>query len=447
MSERTLQSIVHEHQAVNLDQAKAIGEGLDMTAGGLVTKAEEHLEADTAPWPERAVASIHRRVSARTGAISYQVRYRTPEGAAKSETFKLKRDAAHFARTVEIAKHSGGWVDPKLAELPAGDWATRWLATKTNLKPSTLERYGDIVRADIQPRWGRTRLADIRHEDVQDWLADMTRAPATIRKTHRVWSQILDYAVRSGRLTANPARGVTLPTVEPPEKRYLTHAQVEALATEAGPAWRLLVLLLAYTGLRWGEVAALKVSRLDLLRRRIVVAESVTPVDGVMTWGTPKGRKTREVPIPAFLARELERHIAARELGPTSLVFTGARGAVLRASTFRSAVLTPAAEELGLCEPKLDDDGQPVVRRRRTAEGGWIEVPVYTRHLHPHEFRHTAASLAIASGADVKVVQQMLGHKSATMTLDLYGHLFPDRLDAVADALELARKDALSAAG
>lgn len=151
------------------------------------------------------------------------------------------------------------------------------------------------MRADIQPRWGRTRLADIRHEDVQDWLADMTRAPATIRKTHRVWSQILDYAVRSGRLTANPARGVTLPTVEPPEKRYLTHAQVEALATEAGPAWRLLVLLLAYTGLRWGEVAALKVSRLDLLRRRIVVAESVTPVDGVMTWGTPKGRKTQEV--------------------------------------------------------------------------------------------------------------------------------------------------------
>ena len=72
--------------------------------------------------------------------------------------------------------------------------------------------------------------------------------------------------------------------------------------------------------------------------------------------------------------------------------------------------------------------------------------PVYTKHLHPHELRHTAASLAIASGADVKVVQQMLGHKSATMTLDLYGHLFGDRLDVVADAMDNARTTALTQA-
>jgi integrase len=64
--------------------------------------------------------------------------------------------------------------------------------------------------------------------------------------------------------------------------------------------------------------------------------------------------------------------------------------------------------------------------------------------MHPHELRHTAASLAIASGADVKVVQQMLGHKSATMTLDLYGHLFPDRLDEVADALDVAARAAVA---
>ena len=64
--------------------------------------------------------------------------------------------------------------------------------------------------------------------------------------------------------------------------------------------------------------------------------------------------------------------------------------------------------------------------------------------LTPHELRHTAASLAIASGADIKVVQQMLGHKSATMTLDQYGHLFGDRLDVVADAMDAARTAALT---
>ena len=66
--------------------------------------------------------------------------------------------------------------------------------------------------------------------------------------------------------------------------------------------------------------------------------------------------------------------------------------------------------------------------------------------MHPHELRHTAASLAIASGADVKVVQQMLGHKSATMTLDLYGHLFPDQLDDVADRLDVIGRAAAEAA-
>jgi integrase len=96
------------------------------------------------------------------------------------------------------------------------------------------------------------------------------------------------------------------------------------------------------------------------------------------------------------------------------VVFTGPRGAVMRAGTFRRGTLIEAAKAVG--------------------------IPGF----HPHELRHTAASLAIASGADIKVVQQMMGHKSATMTLDQYGHLFPDRLDVVADAMDAARLSALS---
>ena len=86
-----------------------------------------------------------------------------------------------------------------------------------------------------------------------------------------------------------------------------------------------------------------------------------------------------------------------------------------------------AAEEMRLCVRRFDANGKPMTMTMTKAEG--TAIPVYTKHFHPHEFRHTAASLAIAAGADVKVVQQMLGHKSATMTLDLYGHLFADRLD------------------
>ena len=126
--------------------------------------------------------------------------------------------------------------------------------------------------------------------------------------------------------------------------------------------------------------------------------------------GCIKGHERREVPIPRFLADELAVLVAGHS--GNELVFRGERGGALRSQVFQRACLTEAAERLGL--------------------GG----------LHPHALRHTAASLAIASGANVKVVQQMLGHKSATMTLDLYGHLFPDQLDEIADRLDAAVRSA-----
>jgi len=235
---------------------------------------------------------------------------------------------------------------------------------------------------------------------------------------------MLDMAVRDGRLARNVAAQVNLPRPVKHERRYLTHAQVDALATACGyptevskhrahdehtnEMYRLVVLFLAYTGVRFGEMAALRVGRVDLARRRAVIAESVTPVQGLgMVWGTTKTHQRREVPIPRFLVDDLARHLENRE--PDDLVFAGIRsGNPLRVNAFRKA-FRPAAEAIGIPD------------------------------LYPHELRHTAASLAIASGADVKVVQQMLGHGSATMTLDTYGHLFENRLDEVADAMDLAR--------
>jgi integrase len=165
------------------------------------------------------------------------------------------------------------------------------------------------------------------------------------------------------------------------------------------------VLFMAYTGVRWGEMAALKVKRIDLLHRRAAIAESVTLVRGIHTWSTPKNHIGRGAPIPRAIADDLALHLAGR--GPEDLVFPGVNtGKPMRSKVFHEACFTAAADHLGLVG------------------------------LVPHGLRHTAASMAIASGADVKVVQQMLGHKSATMTLDQYGHLFPDRLDDIASALD-----------
>ena len=378
------------------------------------------------------MASIEKRPR-QNGRASWRAHYRTPSGEQRNKTFDRKADAERFLATVESAKNTGSFVDPMLARITVGEWATHWLDNQTHLKPSTHERYAGIVREHIRPQWDGVKLGNVSHADVQTWVTELSkrRSPATVRKTHRVLSLILDMAVKDGRLARNVATGVNLPRPAKEEQRFLTHAQVEALAEAcARPAevskhrrlderenatYRLVVLFLAYTGVRFGEMAALRVSRLDLTRRRATIAESVTVVQGRgLVWGTPKSHERRQVPIPRFLVAELDAHIDGKE--PDDLVFTGVRrGGPLRASIFRAG-FDAAAKAIG--------------------------IP----GLHPHELRHTAASLAIASGADVKVVQHMLGHSSAAMTMDVYGHLFHDRLDEVADALDNARAEAAKAA-
>jgi integrase len=369
---------------------------------------------------------------------SYYARWRTPDGKSRKKAFARKRDAGIYLSKVEGTKAAGSYIDPSRAKLKIGPWADQWLAGKVNLTPKTRDRYENAIRVHIKPRWASFALDQVTHSEVQQWIAGIDLAPASVRKIHRVFSQILATAVRDGRIGRNVAEDISLPRVHATEKRFLTHTQVEDMARLVGPDWDLLVRFLAYTGLRWGEVAALRVGRVDLERRRVVVAESVSPIKGVMTWGSTKGNERREVALPNFLVPALETATHGR--APDDLLFVGPRGGVLRAQTFQRAALVPAAEEMGLCVRKRDAGGRPVSVRR-----GEVDVPVFTKHFHPHEFRHTAASLAIAAGADVKVVQRMLGHKSATMTLDLYGHLFADRLDTVADAMGAARQAELGA--
>ena len=373
------------------------------------------------------MASIEKRM--RDGQATWRAHYRTPAGAQRNKSFSRKIDAERFLAGVESAKIMGTFIDPALSQVTVGDWAQRWLDGQAHLKPTTRSRYTGILSKHIRPKWERVKLASVSHGDVQAWVTDLAKdhSPATVHKIHRVLSLILDMAVKDGRLARNVATGVNLPRARKHEHRYLTHDEVEDLATATGypdepskhssldtranETYRLVVLFLAYTGVRFGEMAALRVARVDLRRRRAVITESVTPVQGQgLVWGSTKTHQRREVPIPQFLAAELAQHIDGKQ--PDDLVFAGIRsGQPLRVSTFRTA-FTAAARAIGVPD------------------------------LHPHQLRHTAASLAIASGADVKVVQQMLGHSSATMTLDTYGHLFEDRLDEVGDAMDRAREAA-----
>jgi integrase len=310
--------------------------------------------------------------------------------------------------SVESAKHRGEWIDPALARITVGEWAERRLNTQVQLKPQTLERYRRIVRVQVLPQWRRVPLSAVTHADVAAWVASMQAegyAGSTIRQVHRVFSLMLTLAVRDRRLSYNPAEGVRLPRVTRSEPMFLSHSQVTQLAA-ACPGYELFVRLLAYTGLRWGEAAALQVGRVNLMRRRLEVVRSAVDLGGEVSYGTPKTHQRREVPIPRSLVDELAGQMFGKE--PDELVFTSPQGAPLRNHNFRTRVFAPAASSIGL------------------------------PGLTPHDLRHTATSLAVQAGANVKAVQRMLGHASAAMTLDVYAGLFGDDLDAVADRLDEA---------
>lgn len=376
-----------------------------------------------------------------------------PAGRARrrrSKKFRRKPDAEAWAARIENDLRAGTYRPPEHAETLFAVVADEWLTSRLDVKPTTWRRYERELRMYVLPTWGARRIGTITKAEVAAWVADLAngRAPAryairgtrpveyepvatmrrplgasSIEHLHTVLSAVLGWAVETDRIGRNPATRVRLPRAADVEQVYLSHAEVEALATAAHGITdratdRVLVLLLAYTGLRINEALALRGASLNLAARRARVTETWTEDrDGNRVLGPPKTHERRAVPLPRFLVDELVTLVDGRDRD--EFVFQAARGGPLFDHNWRARVWPYAVHDAD-----LDGHG-----------------------LTPHKLRHTAASAAIAAGADVKVVQQMLGHKDATETLNTYGHLWPERLDEVSTALEAARADALATSG
>ncbi|WP_063713100.1 tyrosine-type recombinase/integrase [Nocardia jiangxiensis] len=346
----------------------------------------------------------------------WRARYVDPNGVERARGFATKVAAQKFLDgDVTTKVVTGTWVDPDRSGVLFEVVAEKWIATKEFRKPKTVAGYRSLLDRNVKPRWGSIPLRDIEFEDIQEWVVQLARtgsyrfegrglSPSRVIQAYQVLDQVLRFAIKSKRLVANPAEEVDLPSKSVAEKRFLTHLQVLELAMAAG-RFRPMVLALAYTGIRFGEAVALRTADINLDTNRIRIARSATNVAGQgMVETDTKNHSSRLVPVPDFLGKELASMIADRDA--SALVFTGRKGdQFLSLGEFRWA-FDQAAEAVGIT--------------------GMV----------PHGLRHTAASLAISSGANIKVVQRMLGHKTATLTLDLYGHLFPDDLDSVAAAMD-----------
>jgi integrase len=353
----------------------------------------------------------------------WRARYVDERGREHAKGFARKVDAQKWLDSMVSEQVTGTWTDPKLSGQTFGVLAERWFATKVTRAPKTVAGYRSLLDVVVLPRWGDVSLRDVTFEDLQEWVSGLSVNGSTrfdgkglgasrVIQAHQVVSQVLKYAVKAKHLPADPADGIELPRKPEGEQRYLTHEQLHRLAVASG-RFRTLVLLLGYCGLRFGEAAALRVGDVNVKARRIRVRRSVTNVTGKgLVEGATKNHGARTVPVPKFLAPLLETEIGDR--GETELVFPSRRGGYLSVGEVRW-VFDPAAKTVGV-------DG-----------------------LTPHELRHTCASLAIAAGANVKVLQTLLGHKTATLTLDRYGHLFPDDLGKIADAFDEAAESTADA--
>jgi integrase len=349
--------------------------------------------------------------------MRWRARYVDVTGTEHTKAFARKTDAQRWLdNDVTPSLAAGTYVPPKAGLVMVAAVYASWAASQGHISPKTAATRKTAWNSRVKPHWGDVAVVDVKTSAVKAWVAKMKAdevgAP-TIENAFAVLRQVLAAAVEDRRIPRNPCEGVRLPKRKHANRGYLSHAQVAALAgaVERHPE---VVRFLAYTGLRWGEMAALWVQDFDMLRRRVNVSRSVTESGGLV-WSTPKTWERRSVPFPAALADELSALMVGK--GRDALVFTDLRGGMLRNSNWRARVFEPAVAE---CQTA--DDTFPAIT--------------------PHDLRHTAASLAVSAGANVKAVQRMLGHAKASMTLDVYADLFDEDLDGVANRLDAAIRSA-----
>lgn len=345
----------------------------------------------------------------------FQVRYRDPETnryRTAEQTFATKGAAGQWLSIIEADMTRGLWHDPKRGEVLLGEVAETWYSTKLHLRETTKHIYRTILDGHILPSFGERPIGSITTLDVQVWIATLHAKPRcgpnTVAKTYKQLRTIMEMALDAGLIMRNPCRIKGAGTERLPEMRCATVEEVAALAQAVEPRWQALILIAAYSGLRWGELAGLRRRHLDPLHKTVRVVEQCTEVNGHFVWGPPKTTAgTRTVALPTFICDVMVEHLARwSQPGVDGLVFVMPEGTPLRRENFRKRVWSPALRDAGI-------------------EG----------RLRFHDLRHTNATLAAASGAPLRAVMHRLGHASAAAALR-YQHRVDGQDEAIAEFLD-----------
>jgi integrase len=353
-----------------------------------------------------------------TGQHSWRVRYRHADGTVGSiPGFPSRKTADAYAGDMETDQRRKIWIDPADSQTTLHAWVERWFPAQ-DLDPRTLDNYGSYLRCHLLPRFGTTPLGEITALDIDLWAKEATEAgyaTATIASWTKLLSMILTDAVDQHLIPTNPVRqrhrrGRRSRTITS-ERIWATPEQVLRIANQAaafgGQIARLLIITAAWTGCRWGELAALHRDNLNLDTGHLTIDPhrgSLHESRGKRWLGPPKTTSSaRTIALPPFLTRLLRQHL---ETHPYEIVFTTSRGTWLWRSTFDRRILRPAI------------DGT------RTTPG--VRAYPVCPGLTFHGLRHSHKTWLIAGGAPEIAQARRLGHHLPNRVVETYSHVAPE---------------------
>jgi integrase len=347
--------------------------------------------------------------------------YRDAEGVQRSAgTFASRRAAERAANREEAKVRDGTWHDHSRGQVTFAEYVeTVWLPSK-QVETSTLAAYRSYLDKHFIPTFGRRPMGKILPSEIQRWVTTATDnglSAASVGKYHTMLSSVFERALVDRVVTFNPCAHTELPKRIKKKSRTLTPEEYDAILGALPQQHRLMVETAINTGLRWGELIALKPRHLDLKTGKLTVEETIVEVSiknsptgqRMLTKPYPKDNEPRTMGLPAELIPQLGAYIKQRRLKAGDLLFATRDGTPLSRNTFRTRVWRPAI----------------------TASGIDFDVRV-------HDLRHAHASWLLAGGSDLKAVMDRMGHAQISTT-QKYLHALPDADNKNLTALEKIR--------
>jgi len=371
--------------------------------------------------------SIYRR---KNGTWAAQYTVWTAEGRKRRSVSGKTRAEVSRKLTEAMADRDGGLLHDA-GKLTVGEYLNRWLAdsVKGTVKETTYANYAYIAHKHVSPALGHVKLKTLTPAHVRDLYGEKARtnlAATTVKKMHVVLRKALSQTVSDGLIPRNAADGVKPPRVGAPGEEIKpigSEACAKFLEASRGERLEALYVLAVHCGLREGELLALRWEDvyLEAVRPTMLVRRTLTRGEDGRGWvvgastKSGKGRRVRltrraVTALKDHRKRQLEERMCLAGLWQDQgLVFAGETGSFINPSNLRNRSF-----------------------KRIKARSGVRE------DLRFHDLRHTCATLLLSEGVNAKVVSELLGHASITITLNIYSHVLPDMQDSAADAMEAA---------